>query len=184
MALDFPPNFFDLTSFCSICFQNNLILGSARVQSHTSSVEHEFTRLMLERHAAGKLRRAFTLEEYLAIIQRLEGVKNGLEKPNFNDIKMLKTYGIAEYPDGEKYLVRLDKKDVDGLNVHNDDLLHCERFIPIEKLFPLMITAHLETKHGKRDTLMKRLREMKVANAGRDTVLLFLSLCETCAKDD
>ena len=149
-----------------------------------SSAEAEFTNIMLERHAAGKLRRAFTLEEYQAIIQRLEAVKEGLEKPNFNDVKMLKTYGVAEYPDGEKYLVRLDKKDHNnGLNALNEDLLENERFIPIEKLFPIMITAHLETKHGKRDTLMKRLREMKVANAGRDTVLLFLSLCETCAKD-
>lgn len=127
---------------------------------------------MLERHAAGKLRRAFTYEEYKAIISRLEAVNSGLEKPNFNDIKMLKMYNIANYPDGEKFLVKLKEP--------GQDLLDAERFIPIEKLYSLMLKAHLDTKHGKRDTLMKRLREMKVANAGRDTVLLFLSLCPDC----
>jgi hypothetical protein len=143
---------------------------------------------MLDRHAAGKLRRAFTLEEYNAIIARLEAVKEGLEKPNFNDIKMLKMYSIATYPNGEKFLVKLSKKDMAAsnggiANLSQDELLKAERFIPIEKLFPFIITAHLETKHGKRDTLMKRLREMKVANAGRDTVLLFLSLCDTCVRE-
>jgi len=142
---------------------------------------------MLERHAAGKLRRAFTLEEYNAIISRLEAVKEGIEKPNFNDIKMLKMYSIATYPNGEKFLVKLNKNQQHSpggfANLSQDELLNAERFIPIEKLFPFIITAHLETKHGKRDTLMKRLREMKVANAGRDTVLLFLSLCDTCVRE-
>ena len=139
---------------------------------------------MLDRHAQGKLRRAFTLEEYTAIINRLEAVKEGLQKPNFNDLKMLKMYNIATYPSGEKFLVKLSKNDIGlGYNIPNEDLLNYERFIAIEKLFAFIITAHLETKHGKRDTLMKRLREMKVANAGRDTVLLFLSLCDTCARE-
>ena len=140
-----------------------------------SSAEDEFNTIMLDRHAAGKLRRAFTLEEYNAIVSRLEAVKEGREKPNFNDIKMLKMYSIATYPNGEKFLVKLSKKDQAAMasnggfsNLSREDLLNAERFIPIEKLFPFMITAHLETKHGKRDTLMKRLREMKVANAGRD----------------
>lgn len=133
---------------------------------------------MLERHAAGKLRRAFTLEEYRAIIGRLEAVRDGYEKANFNDIKMLKTYGIATFPDGQKYLVKIS--DPNHL-VSNEDLLAAERFVPIEQLYKVIADAHLETKHGKRDTLIKRLREMKIANAGRDTVLLFLSLCETCA---
>ena len=144
--------------------------------------------MMLERHAAGKLRRAFTLEEYNAIIDRLEAVREGLEKPNFNDIKMLKMYSIVSYSDGQKYLVKLSKKDAAAGNgniqyLSNEDLTDRERFIPIEKLFPLINMAHLETKHGKRDTLMKRLREMKVANAGRDTVLLFLSLCDLCVRE-
>ena len=156
-----------------------------------TSAEDEFNTIMLERHAAGKLRRAFTLEEYNAIIARLEAVREGLEKPNFNDIKMLKMYSIATYPNGEKFLVKLSKKDQKAAasgfhptsSLSQDELLNAERFIPIEKLFPFIITAHLETKHGKRDTLMKRLREMKVANAGRDTVLLFLSLCDTCVRE-
>lgn len=140
---------------------------------------------MLERHAAGRLRRAFTLDEYTAIVNRLEAVREGLEKPNFNDIKMLKMYSIATYPNGEKFLVKLSKRDAasGGAGLTNEDLMCAERFIPIEKLFPFIITAHLETKHGKRDTLMKRLREMKVANAGRDTVLLFLSLCDSCMSE-
>ena len=145
-----------------------------------TSAEDEFTNIMLERHAAGKLRRAFTLEEYTAIINRLEAVREGHERANFNDMKMLKMYSVATYPDGQKFLVKLSK----GQNVQtvrNEELLHSERFIPIEQLFKFIITAHVETKHGKRDTLMKRLREMKVANAGRDTVLLFLSLCDSCA---
>ena len=69
-----------------------------------SSSEEEFKNIMLDRHAAGKLRRAFTLEEYNAIIDRLEAVREGLEKPNFNDIKMLKMYSIVSYLDGQKYL--------------------------------------------------------------------------------
>jgi hypothetical protein len=144
---------------------------------------------MLERHAAGGLRRAFTLEEYNTIIDRLEAVREGLEEPNFNDIKMLKMYSITtDYTDGLKYLVKLTKKDVENphhlqSSLSNDELIDRERFIPIENLFPLINTAHLETKHGKRDTLMKKLREMKVANAGRDTVLLFLSLCDVCVKE-
>lgn len=150
-----------------------------------SSAEDEFTNIMLERHAAGRLRRAFTLDEYTAIVNRLEAVREGLEKPNFNDIKMLKMYSIATYPNGEKFLVKLSKRDAasGGAGLTNEDLMCAERFIPIEKLFPFIITAHLETKHGKRDTLMKRLREMKVANAGRDTVLLFLSLCDSCMSE-
>ena len=154
-----------------------------------SSAEEEFRNNMLERHAAGKLRRAFTLEEYNTIIDRLEAVREGLEKPNFNDIKMLKMYSITtDYTDGLKYLVKLTKKDVENPNhlqssLSNDELIDRERFIPIENLFPLINAAHLETKHGKRDTLMKKLREMKVANAGRDTVLLFLSLCDVCVKE-
>jgi hypothetical protein len=146
-----------------------------------SSAEDEFTNIMLGRHAAGKLRRAFTLEEYHAIISRLEAVKEGIEKPNFNDIKMLKMYSIATYPNGEKFLVKTNKKDPSGLS--ETELLNAERFIPIEKLFPFIVTGHIETKHGKRDTLMKRLKEMKVANAGRDTVLLFLSLCDNCMRE-
>ena len=148
-----------------------------------SSAEEEFKNIMLERHAAGKLRRAFTLEEYNTIIDRLEAVREGLEKPNFNDIKMLKMYSIINYTDGLKYLVKLNKSDVNELHLSNEDLVNRERFIPIENLFPLINTAHLETKHGKRDTLMKKLREMKVANAGRDTVLLYLSLCDVCVKE-
>ena len=148
-----------------------------------SSAEEEFKNIMLERHAAGKLRRAFTLEEYNTIIDRLEAVREGLEKPNFNDIKMLKMYSIVNYTDGLKYLVKLNKSDVNELHLSNEDLVNRERFIPIENLFPLINTAHLETKHGKRDTLMKKLREMKVANAGRDTVLLYLSLCDVCVKE-
>ena len=174
---------------------NNLIIiilpgGLQRIRNNVSSAEDEFNTIMLDRHAAGKLRRAFTLEEYNAIVSRLEAVKEGREKPNFNDIKMLKMYSIATYPNGEKFLVKLSKKDQAAMasnggfsNLSREDLLNAERFIPIEKLFPFMITAHLETKHGKRDTLMKRLREMKVANAGRDTVLLFLSLCDTCVRE-
>ena len=165
--------------------------GLQRIRSNLTSAEDEFNTIMLERHAAGKLRRAFTLEEYNAIITRLEAVREGLEKPNFNDIKMLKMYSIATYPNGEKFLVKLSKKDQKAAasgfhptsSLSQDELLNAERFIPIEKLFPFIITAHLETKHGKRDTLMKRLREMKVANAGRDTVLLFLSLCDTCVRE-
>jgi len=164
--------------------------GLQRIRNNVSSAEDEFNTIMLDRHAAGKLRRAFTLEEYNAIVSRLEAVKEGREKPNFNDIKMLKMYSIATYPNGEKFLVKLSKKDQAAMasnggfsNLSREDLLNAERFIPIEKLFPFMITAHLETKHGKRDTLMKRLREMKVANAGRDTVLLFLSLCDTCVRE-
>ena len=155
----------------------------ARIRSNLSSAEEEFNNIMLHRHAQGKLRRAFTLEEYTAIITRLEAVKNGLAKPNFNDLKMLKMYSIATYPNGEKYLVKLPPaaaKNQLQFNIPNEELLNYERFIAIEKLFAFIITAHLETKHGKRDTLMKRLREMKVANAGRDTVLLFLSLCDAC----
>ena len=154
-----------------------------------SSAEEEFKNNMLERHSAGKLRRAFTLEEYNTIIDRLEAVREGLEKPNFNDIKMLKMYSITtDYTDGLKYLVKLTKKDVENPHhlqsgLSNDELIDRERFIPIENLFPLINTAHLETKHGKRDTLMKKLREMKVANAGRDTVLLYLSLCDVCVKE-
>ena len=171
----------------------NLILpgGLQRIRNNVSSAEDEFNTIMLDRHAAGKLRRAFTLEEYNTIVSRLEAVKEGREKPNFNDIKMLKMYSIATYPNGEKFLVKLSKKDQATMasnggfsfSLSQEDLLNAERFIPIEKLFPFMITAHLETKHGKRDTLMKRLREMKVANAGRDTVLLFLSLCDTCVRE-
>ena len=92
---------------------------------------------MLERHAAGKLRRAFTLEEYNAIISRLEAVKEGIEKPNFNDIKMLKMYSIATYPNGEKFLVKLNKNQQHSpggfANLSQDELLNAERFIPIEK---------------------------------------------------
>ena len=177
-------------------YSRNLIIiiilpgGLQRIRNNVSSAEDEFNTIMLDRHAAGKLRRAFTLEEYSAIVSRLEAVKEGQEKPNFNDIKMLKMYSIATYPNGEKFLVKLSKKDQAAIasnggfsNLSQEDLLNAERFIPIEKLFPFMITAHLETKHGKRDTLMKRLREMKVANAGRDTVLLFLSLCDTCVRE-
>ena len=169
-------------------------LGSlARIRSNLSSAEEEFNNIMLHRHAQGKLRRAFTLEEYTAVITRLEAVKNGLQKPNFNDLRMLKMYSIATYPNGEKFLVKLpsqasssklassSKNDNDyNTDPYNQELLNYERFIAIEKLFAFIVTAHLETKHGKRDTLMKRLREMKVANAGRDTVLLFLSLCDAC----
>lgn len=160
-------------------------LGLQRIRSNLSSAHEEFTNIMLERHAAGKLRRAFTVEEYEAIITRLEAIREGLEKPNFNDIKMLKMYSIlSDLESGQKYLVKLGKNDIGrGMNLANEDLLNSERFIPIEKLYPIILTAHLETKHGKRDTLMKRLREMKIANAGRDTVLLFLSLCETCASE-
>ena len=98
-------------------------------------------------------------------------------------------YSITtDYTDGLKYLVKLTKKDVENphhlqSSLSNDELIDRERFIPIENLFPLINTAHLETKHGKRDTLMKKLREMKVANAGRDTVLQFLSLCDVCVKE-
>jgi hypothetical protein len=155
--------------------------GLQRIRNNLSSAEDEFTNIMLGRHAAGKLRRAFTLEEYHAIISRLEAVKEGIEKPNFNDIKMLKMYSIATYPNGEKFLVKTNKKDPSGLS--ETELLNAERFIPIEKLFPFIVTGHMETKHGKRDTLMKRLKEMKVANAGRDTVLLFLSLCDNCMRE-
>ena len=154
-----------------------------RIRCNLSSAEEEFKNIMLDRHAAGKLRRAFTLEEYNAIIDRLEAVREGLEKPNFNDIKMLKMYSIVSYSDGQKYLVKLSKKDANLQYISNEDLIDRERFIPIEKLFPLINLAHLETKHGKRDTLMKKLREMKVANAGRDTVLLFLSLCDLCVRE-
>ena len=163
-----------------------IILGSIqRIRCNLTSAEEEFKNIMLDRHAAGKLRRAFTLEEYNAIIDRLEAVREGLEKPNFNDIKMLKMYSIVSYSDGQKYLVKLNKKDISGnlQYLSNADLIDRERFIPIEKLFPLINAAHLETKHGKRDTLMKKLREMKVANAGRDTVLLFLSLCDLCVRE-
>jgi len=155
-------------------------LGSlARIRSNLSSAEEEFNSIMLQRHAQGKLRRAFTLEEYTAVINRLEAVKNGLQKPNFNDLRMLKMYSIATYPNGEKFLVKLPSKNF-NTDPNDQELLNYERFIAIEKLFAFIVTAHLETKHGKRDTLMKRLREMKVANAGRDTVLLFLSLCDAC----
>ena len=135
---------------------------------------------MLDRHAAGKLRRAFTSDEYSTIVNRLELVKSGREKPNFNDMKMLRMYSIATYKDGSKYLV---KPPASGSVETEAELLEAEKFLPIEKLYPLMSEAHLDTNHGKRDTLMRRLREMKIANAGRDTVLLFLSLCDQCVRD-
>merc|ERR1712045_85170 len=78
--------------------------GLQRIRNNVSSAEDEFNTIMLDRHAAGKLRRAFTLEEYNAILSRLEAVKEGREKPNFNDIKMLKMYNIATYPNGEKFI--------------------------------------------------------------------------------
>jgi hypothetical protein len=53
-------------------------------------VKEEFRNNTLERPAAGKLRWAFTLEEYNIIFDWLKAVHEGLEKPNFNDIKMLK----------------------------------------------------------------------------------------------
>jgi hypothetical protein len=145
-----------------------------------STAQEEFASILLQRHAAGKLRRAFTNDEYLAIVDRLEAVRQGLQRPNFNDVKMLKMYSVL-HEGQDKYLVKLEKRhNNDGLNVANEDLSEAERFISIEKLYPLILSAHLETRHGKRDTLMKRLREMRVANAGRDTVLLFLSLCPSC----
>ena len=62
------------------------ILGSIqRIRCNLTSAEEEFKNIMLDRHAAGKLRRAFTLEEYNAIIDRLEAVREGLEKPNFKE---------------------------------------------------------------------------------------------------
>ena len=54
------------------------------------SVKEEFRNNMLERLAAGKLRWAFALEEYNIIFDWLKAVHEGLEKPNFNGIKILK----------------------------------------------------------------------------------------------
>ena len=45
---------------------------------------------MLERPAAGKLRWAFALEEYNIIFDWLKAVHEGLEKPNYDIMKMLK----------------------------------------------------------------------------------------------
>jgi hypothetical protein len=53
-------------------------------------VKEEFRNNTLERPADGKLRWAFTPEEYNLIFDWLKAVHEGLEKPNFNDIKMLK----------------------------------------------------------------------------------------------
>ena len=60
---------------------------------------------MFKRRAAGKLRRANTLEEYNIIIDQIESVREGLEKPNFNNIKMLNMYRITNYFEGLKYLL-------------------------------------------------------------------------------
>ena len=60
---------------------------------------------MFKRRAAGKLRRANTLEEYNIIIDQIESVREGLEKPNFKNIKMLNMYCITNGFKGLNYLL-------------------------------------------------------------------------------
>lgn len=108
-----------------------------------------------------------TSEKYRRIIQDLtDAQKNPLSKTS-TQYRQLKKYDLLEVAGVKKLIAKSQDKE---------KFLY---YVPAEELFDVIKRAHEACGHGGRDRVFKEAG-LEYANVTRQSICLFLSMCETC----
>lgn len=108
--------------------------------------------------------------KYDKLIVHLKELKT--KKPKIpNDYRIIKKYDIVEMSDVERLIVP---------KMNESDQIKC--YVYNEELFGILHETHLSIGHGRRDRMEHQLHH-KYENITRETVMLYLNLCESCKKN-
>lgn len=109
-----------------------------------------------------------TNEKYQKILNKLtEAQKNPLAKSS-SLYRKLKRYQILKVAGVKKLIEKTENENF-------------KYYVPAEDLFDVIQRAHEGCGHGGRDRVLKET-SLKYANVTRESISLFLSMCETCAQ--
>ncbi|VVC35000.1 Hypothetical protein CINCED_3A014936 [Cinara cedri] len=107
--------------------------------------------------------------KYEKLIIHLKELKT--KKPKIpNDYRIIKKYDVVEVSNVERLVVP---------KMNKDDQIKC--YVFNEELFSILHETHLSIGHGRRDRMEHQLHS-KYENITRETVMLYLNLCELCQK--
>lgn len=119
---------------------------------------------------SGKNSRSLSSEEYQQIIARLLEIENARKENRrgiltVKDCNLMRSYEVAVLREQEYHYLKKRGTDL--------------RVVPVNEIYDILKSAHMDTGHGGRDTMRKRI-STRFHNITIAHISVFISLCEEC----
>lgn len=107
--------------------------------------------------------------KYDELVLHLKELKESKKTKVPNDYKLIKKYDIFKACGAERLVVPINEAN------------HIKYYVQNEELFHILHETHLSIGHGGRSRMEHKLNS-KYKNITRETIMLYLNLCEFCRK--
>ena len=126
----------------------------------------QFREKLLQMRAVKSKSLVLTKEEYDSLLVEVRQASTALKKTS-RQYYLLHRYELLQCEGGDKLIC---KRSEQSSNI--------QHFVHLDDLYGVIMAAHLATKHGGRDKMLKVLEHH--ANVTRECIDLFKSFCQHC----
>lgn len=134
----------------------------------SESWKEVFYREITKIHNGGRYK-VITQKQYEEIMEELSEARTNYNRKTSSQYRELKRFEVLQIAGIKKLIAK-------RANVKDENF---KFYVTAEKLYDVIEAAHEASGHGGRDRVVKET-SLKYANVTRESIRLFLSMCETC----